>query len=286
GGDDEVERLRGPAARVVTNMETSLQVPTATSVRAMPAKLVIDNRIVLNNHLARSRGGKVSFTHLIGFAVVEALGEMPEMNAGYRVEDDKPGVLRPAAVNFGLAIDLAKPDGTRQLLVPSIKNAQAMNFYEFWREYEDIVKRARANKLTLDDFMGTTSTLTNPGTIGTVHSVPRLMEGQRTIIGARAMDYPAEVQGASTDTIATRRTSQVLSRTTTDNQLIIQDAPSGEYMRITYNKLLGKDSFYVRIFAALRVPNNTVRWVEDFSSDPITYLGKPSRISALIHSYR
>src|SRR5690625_1821363 len=114
GGEGEATRLRGPAARVVTNMETSLEVPTATSVRTIPAKLLVDNRIVLNNHLARSRGGKVSFTHLIGFAVVEALGDMPEMNAGYREVDGKPGIMRPAHVNFGLAIDLAKPDGTRQ----------------------------------------------------------------------------------------------------------------------------------------------------------------------------
>lgn len=286
GGDDEVERLRGPAARVVTNMESSLQVPTATSVRAMPAKLIIDNRIVLNNHLARSRGGKVSFTHLIGFAVVEALGEMPEMNAGFRVENDKPGVLRPAAVNFGLAIDLAKPDGTRQLLVPSIKNAQAMNFYEFWREYEDIVKRARANKLTLDDFMGTTITLTNPGTIGTVHSVPRLMEGQGTIIGVGAMDYPAEFQGASADTLAKMGVSKVLTLTSTYDHRIIQGAQSGDFLRIIHNKLLGKDGFYDRIFAALRVPYEPVRWVEDFASDPISELGKPARISELIHAYR
>ena len=286
GGDDEVERLRGPAARVVTNMESSLQVPTATSVRAMPAKLIIDNRIVLNNHLARARGGKVSFTHLIGFAVVEALSEMPEMNAGYRLEDDKPGILRPAAVNFGLAIDLPKPDGTRQLLVPSIKNAQEMDFYEFWQGYEDVVKRARANKLTIDDFVGTTITLTNPGTIGTVHSVPRLMEGQGTIIGVGAMDYPAEFQGASAETLAKMGVSKVLTLTSTYDHRIIQGAQSGDFLRIIHNKLLGKDGFYDRIFAALRVPYEPVRWVEDFESDPASEMGKPARISELIHAYR
>src|SRR5690625_4142184 len=286
GGDDEVERLRGPAARVVTNMESSLQVPTATSVRTMPAKLLIDNRIVLNNHLARARGGKVSFTHLIGFAVVEALGDMPEMNAGYRVEDGKPGVLRPAAVNFGLAIDLARPDGTRQLLVPSIKNAQAMNFYEFWQEYEDVVRRARDSKLTIDDFVGTTITLTNPGTIGTVHSVPRLMEGQGTIIGVGSMDYPAEYQGASEETIARLGVSKTLTLTSTYDHRIIQGAQSGEFLRIIHQKLLGQDGFYNRIFAALRVPYEPVRWVEDFSADPVSDLGKPARISELIHAYR
>jgi len=118
---DSVEKLRGPAARLIKNMEASLAVPTATSVRAIPAKLMVDNRIVINNHLTRTRGGKVSFTHLIGFALVEALNEMPSMNAGYAEEDGKPALVSPAHVNLGLAIDIQKPDGSRQLLVPAIK---------------------------------------------------------------------------------------------------------------------------------------------------------------------
>lgn len=133
---DDVQKLRGPAARVVVNMEASLEVPTATSVRAVPAKLMVDNRIVINNHLARGRGGKISFTHLIGYALVEALGEMPAMNASYTQLDGKPAVNNPAHVNFGLAIDLAKPDGTRQLLVPSVKKAEQMDFAQFWAAYE------------------------------------------------------------------------------------------------------------------------------------------------------
>jgi 2-oxoglutarate decarboxylase len=189
--------LKGPAARVVTNMEASLAVPTATSVRAVPAKLLIDNRTVINNALQRGRGGKVSFTHLIGFAVVKALAEMPEMNNGFTEVDGKPAVVKPEHVNFGLAIDIQKPDGSRSLLVPSIKRADTMSFAEFWSAYEDVVRRARGNKLTADDFAGTTITLTNPGTIGTVHSVPRLMAGQGTIIGVGAMEYPAEYQGAA-----------------------------------------------------------------------------------------
>ncbi|HET7659381.1 MAG TPA: 2-oxo acid dehydrogenase subunit E2, partial [Oryzihumus sp.] len=162
--EDETVPLRGPAARVVTNMESSLAVPTATSVRAVPAKLLIDNRVVINNHLQRSRGGKVSFTHLIGYAVVKALAVMPEMNNGYTEKDGKPALVRPAHVNLGLAIDIAKPDGTRQLLVPSIKAAEAMDFAHFWTAYEDVVRKARNNKLTVEDFAGTTISLTNPGT--------------------------------------------------------------------------------------------------------------------------
>ncbi|SEE99545.1 2-oxoglutarate dehydrogenase N-terminus [Ruania alba] len=286
GGDDEVAKLRGPAARVVTNMEASLAVPTATSVRTVPAKLLVDNRIVLNNHLRRSRGGKVSFTHLIGFAVVEALGDMPEMNAGYRTVDGKPGQVRPSHVNFGLAIDLAKPDGSRQLLVPSIKGAESMDFAEFWRGYEDVVAKARNNKLTIEDFAGTTITLTNPGTIGTVHSVPRLMEGQGTIIGVGAMNYPAEYQGAAPETLSKLGISKILTITSTYDHRIIQGAQSGDFLRIVHSKLIGEDGFYDRVFAALRVPYEPVRWTTDVYSDSEDDLGKPARIAELIHAYR
>ena len=123
--------LRGAPARTVQNMDASLTVPTATSVRQVPVKLLWDNRIVINNHLARARGGKVSFTHLIGFALVKALRSMPEMNVGFDVIDGKPTLVTPAHINLGLAIDLPKPDGTRQLLVPSIKAAESMDFAHF-----------------------------------------------------------------------------------------------------------------------------------------------------------
>ena len=133
------DKLRGPAARVVTNMEASLAVPTATSVRAIPAKLLIDNRVVINNHLRRSRGGKVSFTHLIGYAIVHALRQLPEMNVAYTEVDGKPAVLHQSQVNIGLAIDLQKPDGSRQLLVPAIKRAETMDFATFWASYLSLI---------------------------------------------------------------------------------------------------------------------------------------------------
>ncbi len=286
GGDDEVAPLRGPAARVVTNMEASLEIPTATSVRAVPAKLLGDNRVVINNHLARSRGGKVSFTHLIGFAVVEALADLPAMNAAYREVDGKPSVVRPSRVNLGLAIDLARPDGTRQLLVPSVKGAEQMDFTTFWVAYEEMVRRARTNKLTADDFAGTTITLTNPGTIGTVHSVPRLMAGQGTIIGVGAMEYPAEYQGSAEETLARLGISKVLTLTSTYDHRIIQGAQSGEFLRIVHRKILGEDGFYDRVFTSLRVPYEPVRWTVDRQVDPDVELGKPARIAELIHSYR
>jgi len=135
--------IRGVAARIAQNMEASLHVPTATSVRSVPAKLLADNRIVVNNHLARGRGGKVSFTHLIGYALVKALAVHPEMNNSYAVEGGKPTLVTPEHVNLGIAIDLVKADGSRTLVVPSIKGADLMDFRHFWQSYEDIVRRAR-----------------------------------------------------------------------------------------------------------------------------------------------
>ena len=185
-------RRRQPAAgrrgRVVANMTTSLTVPTATSVRAVPAKLMADNRVVINNHLRRARGGKISYTHLIGYAIVKALADNPEMNTHFAEIDGRPTLVTPEHVNLGIAIDLVGKDNARSLIVANIKRAETMSFAEFWSAYEDIIRRARSGKLSADDFAGTTITLTNPGTIGTNHSVPRLMEGQGTIIGVGAME--------------------------------------------------------------------------------------------------
>ncbi|RKS71390.1 2-oxoglutarate dehydrogenase E1 component [Motilibacter peucedani] len=284
--EPSVTPLRGPSARVVTNMEASLEVPTATSVRAVPAKLLIDNRIVINNHLKRGRGGKVSFTHLIGFAVVRAVAAMPDMNAAYTEVDGKPAVSRPGQIGLGLAIDMPKPDGTRQLLVPAIKNAGTMDFSQFWAAYEDVVRRARANKLTADDFAGTTISLTNPGTIGTVHSVPRLMKNQGAIVGVGAMDYPAEYQGASTETMARLAVSKVLTLTSTYDHRIIQGALSGEFLRRVHALLLGEDGFYDEIFRALRIPYEPVRWAKDVPASHEDDITKQARVQELIHAYR
>ena len=280
------ERLRGAAARTVTNMESSLELPTATSVRAVPVKLLFDNRIVINNHLRRSRGGKVSFTHIIGYAMIKALQSTPEMNHSYTEVDGKPGVTKPEHVNFGLAIDLQKSDGSRQLVVPSIKKADEMDFQEFWSGYEDLVRKARNNKLTVPDFQGTTISLTNPGGIGTVHSVPRLMRGQGMILGVGAMEYPAEFQGASSDTLAELGISKVMTLTSTYDHRIIQGAQSGEFLRRIHQLLLGEDGFYDEIFNALRIPYEPVRWVQDIHVNTATQLDKTTRVQELIHAYR
>ena len=281
-----LEPIRGVSARVVQSMEASLTVPTATSVRAIPAKLMIDNRIVINNHLKRGRGGKVSFTHIIAYAMIKALRAMPEMNAFYGELDGKPALGTPDHINLGIAIDLAKPDGSRQLLVPSIKGCEALEFGQFWVAYEEIVKKARGGTLTVEDYAGTTVSLTNPGTIGTVHSVPRLVQNQGLIIGVGAMDYPAEFQGASEETLARMAVSKVITLTSTYDHRVIQGAQSGDFLRRIHELLLGADGFYDEIFTALRIPYEPIRWAPDFAVTKDEEIDKTARVQQLIHAYR
>jgi 2-oxoglutarate dehydrogenase E1 component len=281
-----LEPIRGVSARVVQAMEGSLTVPTATSVRAIPAKLMIDNRIVINNHLKRSRGGKVSFTHIIAFAMIKAVRAMPEMNAFFGDIDGKPAIGKPEHINLGVAIDLAKEDGSRQLLVPSIKGCEELDFGQFWNAYEAVIKKARGGSLTVEDFAGTTMSITNPGTIGTVHSVPRLVQGQGLILGVGAMDYPAEFQGASEQTLIEMAVSKVITLTSTYDHRIIQGAQSGDFLRRMHEYLLGAEGFYDDIFSALRIPYEPIRWATDFAFSRDEEISKTARVQQLIQSYR
>ncbi|MEA5118740.1 MAG: multifunctional oxoglutarate decarboxylase/oxoglutarate dehydrogenase thiamine pyrophosphate-binding subunit/dihydrolipoyllysine-residue succinyltransferase subunit [Propionicimonas sp.] len=278
--------LRGAPLRTAANMDNSLAIPTATSVREIPMKLAIDQRQMINEHLARSTGGKVSFTHLIGYAMVRALASLPTMNNHYEVVEGKPNLVRPAAINLGLAIDLTKPDGTRQLLVPNIKDCGTLDFAQFWRAYEVLVMKARTNQLTADDFAGTTASLTNPGGIGTNHSVPRLMAGQGVILGVGSIDYPPEFQGASQDRINSLGISKVTTLTSTYDHRVIQGAQSGEFLKRIHEQLIGKHDFYDEIFAALRVPYTPIRWVADVGDDELGQIPREARIFSLIRAYR
>ncbi|MFT4286652.1 multifunctional oxoglutarate decarboxylase/oxoglutarate dehydrogenase thiamine pyrophosphate-binding subunit/dihydrolipoyllysine-residue succinyltransferase subunit [Nocardioides sp.] len=278
--------LRGIPAATAKNMEVSLSVPTATSVRNLPVKLLWDNRTVINNHLARARGGKVSFTHLIGYAIIKAIKANPAMNNTYAEIDGKPTQVTPAHINLGLAIDQQKPDGTRQLVAPSIKGCEAMDFAQFWTAYEDVIRRAKANKLTMEDYSGTTVSLTNVGGLGTSHSVPRLMQGQAAIIGVGSMEYPPEFQGASEATIARDAVSRVMTMTSTYDHRVIQGAQSGEFLATVHRLLLGADGFYDEIFASLRVPYTPIRWNQDVSTSHDEQISKQARVLELIHAFR
>jgi 2-oxoglutarate decarboxylase len=283
---DEVTTLRGIAKTIAQNMDQSLAVPTATSVRTIPAKLMIDNRIVINNHLRRARGGKVSFTHLIAWAMVRALKDNPGQNVYYDEVDGKPVAIKPANINLGIAIDLPKPDGSRTLVVPGIKRCQGMGFADFITAYEDVVARAREGRLDAADFQGNTVSLTNPGGIGTVHSVPRLMKGQACIIGAGALEYPAEFQGASKRTLADLGIGKTITLTSTYDHRVIQGAGSGEFLKRVHELLIGADHFYEDIFAALRIPYMPIHWAEDIAVDQADQVNKTARVHELINAFR
>ncbi|WP_174524612.1 multifunctional oxoglutarate decarboxylase/oxoglutarate dehydrogenase thiamine pyrophosphate-binding subunit/dihydrolipoyllysine-residue succinyltransferase subunit [Nocardioides jensenii] len=278
--------LRGIAAATAKNMDISLAVPTATSVRNVPVKLLWDNRVVINNHLKRARGGKVSFTHLIGYAIVKAIKSMPEMNNSYTETNGKPTMVTPAHINLGLAIDQQKPDGTRQLVAPSIKATESMDFAGFWTAYEAIIRKARDNKLAMDDYSGTTVSLTNVGGLGTNNSVPRLMAGQAAIIGVGSMDYPPEFQGASEEILTRNAVSRILTITSTYDHRVIQGAQSGEFLRRIHQLLLGDEGFYDEIFQSLRIPYEPIRWGNDIATNHDDEISKQARILELIHAYR
>ncbi|MDT0183271.1 multifunctional oxoglutarate decarboxylase/oxoglutarate dehydrogenase thiamine pyrophosphate-binding subunit/dihydrolipoyllysine-residue succinyltransferase subunit [Microbacterium sp. ARD31] len=284
--EDKVTVLKGMTKALAANMDESLTVPTATSVRTVPAKLMIDNRIVVNNHMSRTRGGKVSFTHLIGWAIIRALKEFPSQNVFYAEMDGKPSVVAPAHVNLGIAIDLPKPDGTRALMVPSIKRADTLSFGEYLAAYEDLVTRARGGKLTASDFQGTTISLTNPGGIGTVHSVPRLMKGQGCIVGAGALEYPAEFQGASDKTLHELAIGKTITLTSTYDHRVIQGAGSGEFLKKVHELLIGERGFYDDIFSALRIPYAPIHWANDINVDLAERVDKTARVQELINSFR
>ncbi|MCU1507797.1 MAG: multifunctional oxoglutarate decarboxylase/oxoglutarate dehydrogenase thiamine [Glaciihabitans sp.] len=283
---DTVATLKGAAKSLAANMDASLTVPTATTVRTIPAKLMIDNRIVINNHLKRARGGKVSFTHLIAWAIVDTLREFPSQNVFYDEIDGKPSVVSPAHVNLGIAIDVPKSDGTRSLVVPGIKRADTMSFAEFLLAYEDVVARGRTNKLTAADYAGNTISLTNPGGIGTEHSVPRLMRGGGTIVGAGALEYPAEFQGASPKTLSELGIGKTITLTSTYDHRVIQGAGSGEFLKKIHERLIGEHGFYEGIFAALRIPYDPIHWASDISVDLADAVGKTARVQELINSFR
>ncbi len=286
---DGAEPIRGAGARIVSNMQASLGVPTATSYREIPAKLLEVNRNVANNYLARQRGGKVSFTHLIGYAVVRAIADtVPAMNAAFVDNGGDPMVIRHPHVGLGLAVDVAKADGSRTLLVPCIRDADTLDFAGFWAAYEDQIRKVRTNKLTPDDFSGVTVTLTNPGTIGTVASVPRLMPGQGLIAGVGTIDYPAQYQGADPAALARMGVSKVVTVSSTYDHRIIQGAESGLFLKRVQELLMGSDGFYDQVFRSLGVPYEAVAWHRDVNPSDNTdaQVAKQVKVEHLINMHR
>lgn len=288
--DEEAEwtRLAGLAGRIADNMSASLEVPTATSVRTLPMKVLDENRRILNDHMALRAYGKASYTHLIAFALVRALKELPALQSSFELREGKPHKRTPRNVNLGLAIDVATREG-RTLLVPNIKGAEQLDFRAFHAAYEDLVRRGRDGKLEARDFHGTTASLTNPGGFGTHLSVPRLMKGQGLIVATGSIGVPTGVAGMSGAILAQLAIGPVMTMTSTYDHRVIQGAESGLFLRRVEELLQGEDGFYESIFASMRVP-----WRPWKGSDDVQGKGASrdeprdaqARVSSLINAYR
>ena len=290
--DTEPKPLVGPAKKIVENMEQSLTVPTATSVRTLPVKLLEENRIIINEHLQPRGRGKVSFTHIIAWAIIKAAKAYPQMNHGFGIVDGKPSRLEHESVNLGIAIDIEKKDGSRSLLVPNIKGADRMNFAEFFAAYNEQVKKAREGKLEIADFQGTTISLTNPGTIGTVASNPRLMAGQSAIIATGAIEYPAEYQAMTPAALSQLGISKTVTLTSTYDHRVIQGAESGLFLAKIHEFLVGQHNFYDEIFNDLEINYLPLRWAQDYNPSLLggdrfsEQAEKQANVLQLINAYR
>lgn len=293
---EQLVPLKGASARIAENMSASLRVPTAMSQRTIPVKVIDENRRLLNHWRGLHGKGKISYTHLIAWAIVKAIKQVPGINDAYAELDGQPHRLSRGEINIGIAVDVAGKDGHRSLLVPNIKNAGAMGFYEFLTAFDDIVVRSRKGKLTPDDFRGTTVSLTNPGTVGTLGSVPRLMPGQGAIIATGSIDWPAGFQGVSEDLRAAMGLCKVMTMSCTYDHRIIQGAESGAFLGKLQSLLEGAEGFYEEIFEQTGMPYQPFRWEVDRSSAGATggrgddkrmeEIAKQAAVLQLINAYR
>ncbi len=292
GANTEVKAITGVAKKIVENMESSLSVPTATTFRNVPVKVLEENRRIINENLQSSGRGKVSFTHLIAWAIIKAAKAYPALNNGFGVVDGKPSRLENDSINLGIAIDIEKKDGSHNLLVPNIKGGNKMNFADFFAAYNETVKKARDGKLEISDFQGTTISLTNPGTLGTVASNPRLMSGQSAIIATGAIEYPAEYQAMTAAALSSIGISKIITLTSTYDHRVIQGAESGLFLAKIHQFLTGQHNFYDEIFADLMINYPPMRWAEDHNPSLLggdhfsERIEKQANVLQLINAYR
>jgi multifunctional 2-oxoglutarate metabolism enzyme len=259
----ELEKIKGVASKIVENMDDSIEVPTATSLRVLPVKMLTEDRAIVNTHLLKRGEPKASFTHFIAWAVIQGLKDFPNINSYYAEKDGSHYRVKPSGVNLGIAVDLESKDGSRNLVVPNIKDVDKMNFREFLYAYKELIDKARNGNLELSDFQGTTISITNPGTIGTVSSVPRLMKGQGAIIATGAINYPAEYQSMAQDVLNQLGISKVMTVTCTYDHRIIQGAESGMFLQKIHSLLNGEETFYNTIFEDLEIPYAPLPYGED-----------------------
>ncbi len=289
---DILQPIRGGALRIAENMEASLAIPTATSIRTIPVRTLEENRRILNKHRDAVGGGKISFTHVVAWAILRAIDTFPRLNDAYAEVDGQAHRIQRDKVRLGIAVDVQKKDGTRTLLVPNVKDAGGLDFSGFVKAFDELGSRARKGTISPDDFMGTTVSLTNPGTVGTTASAPRLMPGQGLIVATGALDYPAEYRSMAPRTLSLLGISKVMTVTSTYDHRIIQGAESGLFLARMEELLRGEDGFYERIFEDLKVPHQPVRWEIDTApgiggpTGAREEIEKQARVLQLIHAYR
>lgn len=289
--DTSLSPLRGAALALARNMDQSLSLPTATSVRAVPAKALEINRTIINNQLGREGRSKISFGHLITWAIVKSLTKHPRMNASFvPAHDGVAASIRTCEhVSLGVAVDIVRRDGQRTLMVPVLKDIDTKTFAEFIEAYDQLIAKVRENKATVDDFQGASVSVTNPGTIGTEHSIPRLMNGQGAIIGVGAIGYPAEFGAADPRTLGELGISKTVTLTSTYDHRIIQGAESGQFLADTAALLEGKENFYQEIFSSLDVAYPPAIWSPDrgsFGGEASERAVKQIHVQTLINNYR
>jgi len=289
--EDELKPLLGGSALIVANMEASRNIPTATSYRSIPVKVLEENRRLINHHRSMMGGKKFSFTHFIAWAVVRALGKYPVMNDAFVLKNGAPHRWVRPQIRLGIAVDLERKDGTRNLLVPNVQNAGALDFAAFAATYDQLIARARKGKLEPSDFEGTTITITNPGTVGTEASAPRLMEGQGAIIAVGSIGYSAETRAMSPEVLSELGISKQMTMSSTYDHRIVQGAVSGGFLGEVERLLTGDENFYEDIFAALELPYHPLRWTPDVAPSDATRGGvdeitRQARVLQLINAYR
>jgi 2-oxoglutarate decarboxylase len=236
--------LKGGAAALARYMEESRSIPTATSFRTLTVTLLDARRREL-----KAAGHRVSFTHLIAYAIARAATDMPVMANHFSEVEGKPHRVDDGEVNLGLAVDVEKKDGSRTLMVPVIRNAGDLSFESFLAAYDALVEKARTNTLTADDLVGANISLTNPGGLGTIASVPRLMTGQGTIVATGSIAYPVGLGGVG----ASIGAEKVMTMTSTYDHRIIQGAESGRFLAQVEAYLQGEHDFYEGLFQSLGV---------------------------------
>ncbi len=253
----EAKQLRGPAAMLAKAMDESREVPTATSFRTIAVDTLDAKRKAING-LLKERGLKVSFTHLVAWAIVQATRDFQVMVRTFETRDGKPFAIEGGPVNLGIAVDVEKKDGSHTLMVPAIKGSESLDFAGFHSRYEELIAKTRENKLTADDFQGTNISLTNPGGIGTVASVPRLLNGQSAIIATGSIAYPPEWLHASPERLKQLGVSKVMTLTSTYDHRVIQGAESGAFLRRIEQLLQGEDRFYEAVAADLGIDAGSI----------------------------